>query len=79
MSIQVLDASGSLQDQWELLEGGASLKDLVADFERTLIHSALEKTEGNQKKAAHLLRLKATTLNEKLKRLHIRPTRSREE
>lgn len=69
---EVLESEGSMHDHWGLLQGGASLKDLVADFERNLILSALEKTDGNQKKAAHLLRLKATTLNEKLKRLKIR-------
>ena len=74
---EILEATGTLQDQWGLLEGGASLKDLVSEFERNLIHSALQRTEGNQKKAAQLLRLKATTLNEKLKRLHIRPGRTR--
>ncbi|HEV8130420.1 MAG TPA: sigma-54 dependent transcriptional regulator [Acidobacteriota bacterium] len=69
---EVLESAGTMQDHWELLEEGASLKDLVADFERNLIHSALKRTDGNQKKAAQLLRLNATTLNEKLKRLKIR-------
>ncbi|HEY2932853.1 MAG TPA: sigma-54 dependent transcriptional regulator [Acidobacteriota bacterium] len=69
---EVLESAGSMPDHWELLEGGASLKDLVADFERSLISSALRKTDGNQKKAAQLLHLNATTLNEKLKRLKMR-------
>ncbi|MBI3939703.1 MAG: sigma-54-dependent Fis family transcriptional regulator [Acidobacteria bacterium] len=72
---EVLESAGSIQDHWGLLEEGASLKDLVAEFERKLIDSALEKTEGNQRRAAQLLRLKATTLNEKLKRLRIKPVR----
>ncbi len=54
------------------VQSGASLKDLVQDYEKSLIISALEKTNYNQKKAADLLRVNATTLNEKLKRLNIR-------
>ncbi len=54
------------------VQSGASLKDLVQDYEKGLIISALEKTNYNQKKAADLLRVNATTLNEKLKRLNIR-------
>ena len=51
----------------------ASLKDKVAEYERKLILAALEKTNGNQKKAAELLSVNATTLSEKLKRLQIKP------
>ncbi len=69
---EVLESAGTMTDHWELLEDGASLKDLVMEFEKNLIGSALKKTDGNQKKAAQLLRLNATTLNEKLKRLKIR-------
>ncbi|RPJ87358.1 MAG: sigma-54-dependent Fis family transcriptional regulator, partial [Acidobacteria bacterium] len=42
------------------------------EYERNLIVAALEKTAWNQKKAADLLRVNATTLNEKLKRLKIK-------
>ncbi|MBI4447115.1 MAG: sigma-54-dependent Fis family transcriptional regulator [Acidobacteria bacterium] len=56
----------------QLLENGVSLKDLVHEFERNLITSALKQTQWNQKKAAQLLRVNATTLNEKLKRLDIK-------
>ncbi|MBI2821344.1 MAG: sigma-54-dependent Fis family transcriptional regulator [Acidobacteria bacterium] len=73
---EVLESASAVQDQWGLLQDGASLRDLVSEFERNLIRVALEKTEGNQKKAAELLRLKPTTLNEKLKRLKIRKGRS---
>ena len=45
---------------------------MVREFEKNLITSTLKKTDWNQKKAAHLLRVKATTLNEKLKRLDIK-------
>ena len=54
-----------------LNEEGASLKDLVREFEKSLIVTALKKTDWNQKKAAGLLRVNPTTLNEKLKRLDI--------
>jgi DNA-binding NtrC family response regulator len=50
----------------------ASLKERVGNFEKSLILAALEKTDWNQKKAAQLLSVNATTLSEKLKRLKIR-------
>ncbi len=49
-----------------------SLKEKVAQYEKKLIRSALEQTNWNQKKAAELLSLNATTLNEKIKRLKIK-------
>ena len=49
-----------------------SLKEKVGEYEKKLILAALEKTEGNQKKAAQLLSVNATTLSEKLKRLKIK-------
>ncbi|MBN2242168.1 MAG: sigma-54-dependent Fis family transcriptional regulator [Acidobacteria bacterium] len=55
-----------------LSEEPVSLKDKVGRFEKTLILAALEKTGWNQKKAARLLSVNATTLNEKLKRLKIK-------
>ena len=42
---------------------------LVAEYERTLIRRALERTGGNKRQAADLLQLKRTTLMRKLKRL----------
>ncbi len=50
---------------------GSSLKDLVLEFEKNLILTALKKCDWNQKKAAGMLRVNPTTLNEKLKRLDI--------
>jgi DNA-binding NtrC family response regulator len=49
-----------------------SLKERVGNFEKAIILSALEKTGWNQKKAAQLLSVNATTLSEKLKRFKIR-------
>jgi DNA-binding NtrC family response regulator len=51
---------------------GLPLKERVASFEKLLILAALEKTDWNQKKAAQLLSVNATTLSEKLKRLKIK-------
>jgi DNA-binding NtrC family response regulator len=52
-----------------LPEEGLELDDVLADFERSLIHRALERTGGNKRQAADLLHVKRTTLIEKLKRL----------
>ena len=49
-----------------------SLKEKVGRYEKKLILAALEKTNWNQKKAAQLLSINATTLSEKLKRLNIK-------
>ncbi len=49
-----------------------SLKERVGNFEKAIILAALEKTDWNQKKAARLLSVNATTLSEKLKRLKIK-------
>lgn len=48
------------------------LKDAVQKFERDLISAALERTRGNQSRAARLLGVKNTTLSAKLKRYQIR-------
>ncbi|MCX6537598.1 MAG: sigma-54 dependent transcriptional regulator [Acidobacteria bacterium] len=56
---------------------GLSLKDVVTDFERRLIETTLENAGGVQKRAAELLRIKPTTLNEMIKRYDIRPRRKR--
>jgi two-component system response regulator PilR (NtrC family) len=52
-----------------LPEDGIDLEHTVATFEHALIKRALERTEGNKSQAADLLKLKRTTLIEKLKRL----------
>jgi hypothetical protein len=52
--------------------GSVDLKDAVQRFEIDLISAALERTRGNQSRAARLLGIKHTTLNAKLKRYQIR-------
>jgi DNA-binding NtrC family response regulator len=56
---------------------GISFKDVITDFEKRLIESTLEAAGGVQKRAAELLHIKPTTLNEMLKRHDIRPRRKR--
>jgi DNA-binding NtrC family response regulator len=53
------------------VESKGKLCDLVQRFEVDLIRSALERTHGNQVRAARLLGVKPTTLNAKLKRYKI--------
>ncbi|MBF8300853.1 MAG: zraR 27 [Acidobacteria bacterium] len=50
-------------------EEGLDLPGYLASTERDLIHRALDRTHGNRNKAAELLRIKRTTLVEKLKRI----------
>jgi DNA-binding NtrC family response regulator len=48
---------------------GLDMPKYLASVERDLIHRALDRTHGNRNKAADLLRIKRTTLVEKLKRI----------
>jgi DNA-binding NtrC family response regulator len=50
-------------------DSGLDLPAYLATIERELIQRSLERTGGNRNKAAELLRIKRTTLVEKLKRL----------
>ncbi len=52
---------------------GISFRDVVTNFEKRLIESTLDSADGVQKRAAELLRIKPTTLNEMIKRYDIRP------
>ena len=56
---------------------GISFRDAEIAFQRGLIESALEQAGGVQKRAAELLHIKPTTLNEMIKRHDIRPRRKR--
>jgi len=58
---------------------GLSLKDVVADFEKRLIETSLETAGGIQKRAAELLRIKPTTLNEMIKRYDIGQRRKKDD
>src|SRR5438477_5426731 len=50
---------------------GISLKDAVSRYERAMILQSLEMANGVQKRAAELLQVKPSTLNEMMKRLGI--------
>jgi two-component system response regulator PilR (NtrC family) len=54
---------------------GISFKDVTTDFEKRIIESTLEAAGGVQKRAAELLHIKPTTLNEMIKRYDIRARR----
>lgn len=58
---------------------GISLKEEVDAYERQWIAAALEAADGVQKRAAELLRIKPTTLNEMLKRHGLREATRRPE
>jgi transcriptional regulator with PAS, ATPase and Fis domain len=53
----------------DLPDEGLDLNDYLASIERDLIRRALERTNGNRNKASEVLRIKRTTLVEKMKRL----------
>ena len=57
---------------------GISFKDVITDFEKRLIESTLEAAGGVQKRAAELLHIKPTTLNEMIKRYDIHPKRRKQ-
>ena len=56
---------------------GLSLKEVITSVERRLIESTLEAAGGVQKRAAELLKIKPTTLNEMIKRHEIDTRRKR--
>jgi DNA-binding NtrC family response regulator len=64
--------------QFAMPPEGISFKDVITDFEKRLIESTLETAGGVQKRAAELLHIKPTTLNEMIKRHDIRPRRKRQ-
>jgi two-component system response regulator PilR (NtrC family) len=56
---------------------GISFKDVITNVEKRLIESTLEAAGGVQKRAAELLKIKPTTLNEMIKRYEIGTRRKR--
>ena len=67
--------STQLPPQFVVPPEGISFKDVITDFEKRLIESTLDAAGGVQKRAAELLHIKPTTLNEMIKRYDIRPRR----
>ena len=62
-----------LQDQLETDQEKETLKNIIAEVERPLFALVLNKTNGNQSKAAHLLGCNRNTLHRKLKEFFINP------
>jgi transcriptional regulator with GAF, ATPase, and Fis domain len=72
IALTLLEKLNSLQSaRPESSDGSVKLSDEVQRFEIDLIRSALDRTGGNQVRAARLLGVKPTTLNAKLKRYKI--------
>ncbi len=70
MPVDLRDGIGPLSSP--SLPEGVGLSEAISRFERQLIESALRRAGGVQKQAARILRLKPTTLNEKIRRLGVR-------
>lgn len=64
-----LPSSGSMSDLMDLPKEGMDLKQHVADVERHYITQALAKSSGVVSKAAVLLKIRRTTLVEKIRKL----------
>jgi two-component system response regulator PilR (NtrC family) len=71
-----VDAGGEFSDV-VIPAGGIHFREVIIGHERRYIEAALEAAQGVQKKAAELLHIKPTTLNEMIKRYDIRPRRKR--
>jgi DNA-binding NtrC family response regulator len=59
---------------FRLPDDGLDFEGTVSRLERTILEQALERTRGNKKMAADMLRLKRTTLSAKLKSLELATT-----
>ena len=62
--------------KFELPPEGLPFRKIVEEMESTLIRRSLEAAGGVQKRAAELLQIKPTTLNQMIKRYGIRPRRT---
>lgn len=71
VALTLLDAVDSLRSSHPSRDHHMKLHDEVQRFETDLIRNTLEKTGGNQARAARLLGVKHTTLNAKIKRYRI--------
>jgi DNA-binding NtrC family response regulator len=67
----VRSAPGFHMPRFAVPPEGISFKDVINNVEKRLIESTLEATGGVQKRAAELLKIKPTTLNEMIKRHEI--------
>jgi transcriptional regulator with GAF, ATPase, and Fis domain len=72
VALTLLGAVDSLRSTSPSRDHSIKLQDEVQRFETDLIRTALDRTGGNQARAARLLGVKHTTLNAKIKRYKIR-------
>ena len=72
-AITLLREVESLTSKQPHTNGELGLQEEVQRYETELIREALQRTHGNQRRAAKLLGVKVTTLNCKIKRLGINP------
>ena len=72
VALTLLGAVDSLRSAQPSRDHSIRLQDEVQRFETDLIRTALDRTGGNQARAARLLGVKHTTLNAKIKRYKIR-------
>ncbi len=63
----------------QMIEHGVAYKDAMEEFERRFIKKVLEKTRGNQSKAAEELEIHRNTLSRRIEELQLdhRPSRRR--
>jgi len=76
---QVRSNRDALESDFVVPPEGIPLKEVLSNAERRWIESALDAAGGVQKKAAELLFIKPTTLNEMIKRYDIRPRKKRQD
>jgi DNA-binding NtrC family response regulator len=57
-------------------DGGLDYEETIASIQRSILQQALEKTGGNKKAAARMLRLKRTTLSAKIRTLESTPAQA---
>ena len=64
-----------LGDSWYSEKRGMLYKSVLAEIEKPLIEHILERTEGNQLKAAKILGINRNTMRAKIKKLGIDPNK----
>jgi len=64
-----------LEDSWYNEKKGVLYKSVLAEIEKPLIEHILERTEGNQLKAAKILGINRNTMRTKIKKLGIDPNK----
>lgn len=71
----IKDRAIELEDTWYSEKKGILYKSILAEIEKPLIEHILERTEGNQLKAAKILGINRNTMRAKIKKLGIDPNK----